>query len=185
MLNANSQNLRLTRRAGFLLPALAILVSTAGAQISPQWQPFISIKPDTSRVEVLQAMGQDLNPYTRKVIVGALIDPSRSVVDTAVHILRGDHCAATFHALISGMPRGDQYDAALILADYRQPQYLKQMFKLLRHEQIEVRRPIALALGMTGAISAVVPLKRATKDPNPDVRQEAERALQRLSASLK
>lgn len=121
-----------------------------------------------------------MNEYTRSVIVGALMDPYRPVVETAAAILRDDHCAATFHALVAGMPRGSQYEAAFLLAEYKEPQYIKLMGKLLHHERMEVRRPVALAMGLSESRLAIEPLRRATNDADPHVRGEVELALRRL-----
>ncbi|MHB8635780.1 MAG: HEAT repeat domain-containing protein [Fimbriimonadaceae bacterium] len=162
-----------------ILPALSLmlLVGAATAQIPLAWTPYLLIKDDHARSEVITALSADWDAHSIRIIVAALMDPSPEVVGAARDILRNKKSHAVFDQLVAGMQNGSQYEAALLLADYTDHRYVRRMIRLLRSPEVNVRRPIALALGIMHDPIAYLPLRRALADREPNFHGEVVRAL--------
>jgi len=146
------------------------------ARVSPCWAPYLSGSTE-QRVFLVKSLATMHSHEAITLLVGALADPKGDVVGPARDALRAKRSSEVFQSIVAGMPTGSQWQAAHLLADYREPRYIKAMNKLLRHDKTEVRGPIALALGIIHDNQSFGPLLKATHDPNPNVRDEAARAL--------
>ena len=163
----------------FQVLLFSLVATGATAQIGPPWRPFLEVKDAHARFQVVKALSSDWNANSSKIIVAALMDPAPEVVACARETLRKHKNRRLFNQLIAGMREGSQYEAALLLGDYKERRYVRAMIRQLRNPFVSVRRPIALALGIIHSPMAYKPLRRALLDPEPDFHGEVEMALAR------
>lgn len=165
----------------FQVLLFSLLAAGASAQIGPAWRPFLEIKDGHARFQVVTALSSDWNVNSSKIIIAALMDPSPEVVGCARETLKKHKSRRLFNQLIAGMQEGSQYEAALLLGDYKERRYIRAMIRQLRNPSVNIRRPIALALGIIHDPAAYKPLQQALRDPEPNFHGEVERALARYT----
>lgn len=162
------------------IPAMFLQAFQSPGTVHPTWKPFLELD-GKSRTAIVKALAKTGSRDALRIVIAALIDPEREVVEAAREALSSRRSSSTFHDLVEAMPLGSQWEAAHLLSKCREPSYIWRMIHLLRHKKVEVRRPIALALGLTKNRVVFWPLAmRMIHDSSPEVRNEALVALQRF-----
>jgi len=151
-----------------LLACVLIATGASADKINPAWKPYLDLRVE-ARLDAVRTLGLHTHASDLRLAVAALTDPAASVVRAARDVLQQNKGPVAFRELIAALPIGDQYQAALLLAEYRGPNYLGKLATLLESPNPDVRRSLALALGVTRSPRVTTLPREALNDSSPNV----------------